>query len=153
MPSRTEPKFKLPGATTNPLPVPARVEDDGLFMALLSKASEPEVLPAAAGVNVTEKFTLCPEAIVKGKVIPLKPKPAPVSVSKFTITLAPLAVRVPVCGALVVPRATLLKVKLAGLNKSWPPPVKFTPVTLALLIATVWLAGAKTRFPLLGVTV
>jgi len=85
--------------------------------------------------------------------MPLKPNPAPVSVSKFTITLAPLAVRVPVCGALVVPMVTLLKVKLAGLSDIWPGPVKLTPAASALLIVTVLLAGTKTRLLLVGVTV
>jgi hypothetical protein len=85
--------------------------------------------------------------------MPLNPNPAPVSVSKLTITPAPFAVRVPVCGTLVVPIVTLLKVKLGGLSDICPGPVKVTPVALALLIVTVLLAGTKTRLLLVGVTV
>lgn len=115
VPSATgDENVKFPGANANPAPVPERVAGTARLAPLFVKPSEPVVVPAELGVKVTLKPVLCPAGIVTGNVIPLKPKPAPLSVSAVTVTLAPVAVRVPACGALVVPIDTFVNVKADG---------------------------------------
>ena len=100
--------------TDNPAPVPERLAVASAVGPLL-KARLPDELPADTGLNVTENDALEPDAIVTGKVIPLKPNPLPVSVSDVIVTLPPAALRVADWGWLVLPTLTLENVRLEGL--------------------------------------
>ncbi len=71
----------------NDSPVPDR--DKVAVATLLVKAIFPVTLPLACGAKVTEKADVCPGESVKGKLIPLTPKPAPVGVALVTVTLLP----------------------------------------------------------------
>ena len=75
-------------------PVPVKVSA-AEFEALLVNEPIAEVLPDICGVNVSENGTLCPAAIVRGKVIPLSENSALVTVAEDTLTLDPLALSVP----------------------------------------------------------
>lgn len=145
VPSGTEPKFRVVGETPRPAPTPLNVSDDGVVLeALLLNDNVPDTFPAANGEKLTLKFCVCPGASVTGKVMLLKPNPAPVSVSLVTVTLPPVAVRVPDCKALVVPTVTLVNVKpAAGEIERTGTVAKFTPVFAAFETAICWLAGLK----------
>lgn len=120
VPSGTEPKVKLPGLITRPAPVPDRVAGDGVFEALLLNDRLPETLPVSDGAKPTLKLTLWPEGMVTGNVTPLRRKPAPLNVSEVIVTAPLLALKLPACSALVVPRLTVPKVKLDGVIESCP---------------------------------
>jgi hypothetical protein len=77
----------------SPTPAPERFAVASAVEPLL-KDNVPEELPAEPGVNVTVSDALCPDGIVTGKVIPLKPKPLPVNVSDVIVTSPPTAFRV-----------------------------------------------------------
>jgi hypothetical protein len=117
--------------------------DGGVFEALLLNESAPETEPVANGEKLILKPWLCPAPIVIGNEIPLKAKPAPLSVSLVTVTLPPVALSVPDCSGLVVPTAVLGKTKLAGEIESTGTVAKLTPVFAALEIVICWLAGLK----------
>jgi hypothetical protein len=74
-------------------PVPVKVSA-AEFEALLVNEPIAEALPDICGVNVSVNGTLCPAAIVRGKVIPLSENSALVTVAEDTLTLDPLAVSV-----------------------------------------------------------
>jgi len=77
--------------------VPAPVKlSEAVFEALLVNELVAETLPDAFGVNVSVKGTLCPAAMVSGKVIPLSENSALLMLADDMATLAPLAVSVPV---------------------------------------------------------
>jgi len=75
-------------------PVPVKVWA-GEFEALLVNEPIAEALPDVCGVNVRVNGTLCPAAIVRGKVIPLSENSALVRLAADTLTLDPLALSVP----------------------------------------------------------
>jgi len=75
-------------------PVPVKVSA-AEFEALLVKEPIAEALPDVCGVNISVNGTLCPAAIVSGKVIPLSENSALVTVAEDTLTLDPLALSVP----------------------------------------------------------
>jgi hypothetical protein len=75
-------------------PVPVKVWA-GEFEALLVNEPIAEALPDVCGVNVRVNGTLCPAAIVSGKVIPLSENSALVTVAADTLTPDPLALSVP----------------------------------------------------------
>jgi len=145
VPSGTEPKFTEAGETPRPAPTPLSASDDGVVLeALLLNDSDPDTVPVTDGEKLTLKFCVCPGASVTGKVMPLKPNPAPVSVSLVTVTLPPAAVRVPDCNGLVVPTVILVKVKpAAGEIESAGTVAKFTPVCEAFETVIWRLAGVK----------
>ena len=84
----------VPVATEVPVPVTLSVVVAGL--ALLVKVSVPEVAPVAFGLKVTVKGTLWPDGIVTGSESPLMAKRALFELAAVTVTLAPLALSVPV---------------------------------------------------------
>lgn len=154
VPSGTEPKLKVLGAIERPAPVPDRAAGENVLDALLENDRLPDELPAATGTKSIEKVAFLPDVIVNGKVIPLRMKPAPVKVSVLTLTSPFVAVSVPVCGELLVPRLIVPKLKLDGERESCPASrEKLTPVLLEPEITACWLAGEKTYPVLLGVTV
>lgn len=77
-----------------PVPVTASVVVVGL--ALLVNVSVALAAPVAVGSNETVNGTLCPAVMVTGKDNPLMVKTELLLVAADTVTLAPLAVRVPV---------------------------------------------------------
>jgi hypothetical protein len=91
----------------------------GELAALLENARDAEVAPAACGVKVTVKPVDCPAASVTGKEIPESTNSLLLSVDEEIVTLAPLAVRVPVSGELD-PTVTLPNARLVGVTASWP---------------------------------
>ena len=75
-------------------PVPVKVST-AEFEALLVNELIPETLPDICGVKVSVNGTLCPDAIVSGKAIPLSENSALVTVAADTLTLDPLALKEP----------------------------------------------------------
>lgn len=130
VPSGREPKLgKAAGEMLSPAPVPESPSDGRLFEALLVNDSVPETAPTEFGANETANVALCPEEMVVGKTIPERTNPAPESVSFVIVTSPLVAVRVPICCALLLPTLTVLKAKLEGLTVSCPADnVKFTPL-------------------------
>ena len=74
--------------------------------ALLANESVADVSPLLCGVKLTENWALSPAANVSGRVIPEIENSGLLLVADVMVTLAPEAVRVPVCIPLV-PTVTL----------------------------------------------
>lgn len=94
-------------------------------VALLVNAIFPDAVPAAAGVNVTVYFVLCPAVIVTGKVMPLTAYPEPFQAADEMVTSAVVAERVPVKDA-VLPTATFPKLSEEGDTANVPSEGGFT---------------------------
>ena len=75
--------------------------------------------PAAVGLNVTVKGTLPPTGMVAGKVSPLIVNAELFVLAAVTVTIAPVALRVPEAVPLL-PTETLPRLKVAGLAESVP---------------------------------
>src|SRR5271169_3153923 len=75
------------------LPVPVMVCTVGEFDALLGNDSDAEVAPVACGVNVTVNVADWPAGIVIGSEIPESTNSLLVGLAGWTVTDAPLAVR------------------------------------------------------------
>ena len=101
--------------------VPAPLKDSATepLTALLANVSVPEVLPEACGAKVTPNATLCPEAMMSGKEIPLNENSVPVLRAEDTVTEPMLALKVAVFFRLE-PTVTFPKLMLAGLTANWP---------------------------------
>jgi hypothetical protein len=79
----------------------------------------PITAPIDCGAKVTLQLTLCPAGSVSGRVIPLNPKPLPVSViCEMVRLLPPGLVRVITWGWLLLPTITGPKLMLEGLTPS-----------------------------------
>ena len=79
----------------------------------------PLTAPVDCGAKVTLQLTLCPAGRVSGRVIPLNPKPLPVSVTcEMVRVLPPGLVRVITWGWLLLPTVTEPKLTLEGLTPS-----------------------------------
>src|SRR5271154_6517371 len=84
------------------VPVPVKVSMVGEFEALLVNDTLPDAEPVAVGANVTVNCTGWPGGTVMGNDDnPLTAKAEPVTLSEFTITVSPVALRVPVSCAFV----------------------------------------------------
>jgi len=83
------------------------------------KVTVPLAIPDAVGPNVTVNEVLLPAAIVVGRVRPVIVKLELFVLAPLTVTLAPLAVRVPVAEALL-PTTTLPKLRPVGVTASCP---------------------------------
>ena len=79
----------------------------------------PLAVPETVGPNVTVNEVLLPAAIVVGRVRPVIVKLELFVLAPLTVTLAPLAVRVPIAEALL-PTTTLPKLKPVGVTASCP---------------------------------
>ncbi len=120
LPTSTFPKLKLDGLgeSAASVPLPAREATAGDLYALLLIETLPDALPGAVGVNCALKVLDCPGARENGKVNPLIPKPAPVTLPCEILKLAvPELVKVTVC-ALAVPTVTFPKLTLLGAIES-----------------------------------
>ena len=78
------------------------------FEALLVKPSVPEAVPEACGAKAIVIGTLCPAAIVSGKIIPLRENSGLFKLAEDTVTLAPVALSFP-AREVLVPTVTLPK--------------------------------------------
>jgi len=85
----------------------------GEFEALLVNDKDAEAAPLAPGVKVTVKVADWPAAIVAGSEIPESTNSLLLILADETVTDAPLAVRLPLSGALD-PSTTLPKLRLVG---------------------------------------
>src|SRR5579864_3869296 len=102
------------------VPVPVNDSTVGEFEALLTNDRLPDATPVAGGVNVTRNCTCWPAAITMGyDDNPLRTKAELFKVSEFTVTVAPLAVSVPVSCAFV-PTITLPKSMFVGVTANCP---------------------------------
>ena len=92
LPTITLLKPRLVGFDPN-APAATPVPDSGMLSVGLDAFEVivilPLTLPAAAGVNVTLKFALCPAVSVTGALIPLKLKPDPLIPTCEIVTLEP----------------------------------------------------------------
>jgi hypothetical protein len=87
--------LNVPGAT----PVPVRFDTDGELLALLAKEAVAVAAPLAVGENFTVKFTGVAVVTVTGNVRPVTVNSdalVPPMVTDATVTLPPVAVKVPV---------------------------------------------------------
>lgn len=90
--------------------------------ALLAKVALSEAVPLACGVNVMVNDALCPAEIVKGNEIPLRTNSDVPVEPEDMVTLAPVALRLPV-RFLATPTFTLPKLKVAGETVNCPAAV------------------------------
>ena len=121
-PSVTLPKAKVAGVTLNPAcaPVPvSAIVSDGLF-ALLVTVTLPVAFPPVAGANTTFKVAVAAAFNVRGAVIPLTLKPAPLAAMLEIWTGAvPVLVNV-TCFVALPPVPTLPKLSEAGFACNCP---------------------------------
>jgi hypothetical protein len=101
------------------VPVPVRAAVRVGVCPLLVIVKVPLAAPVAVGLKVTVNGTLWPAAIVEGRDNPLMVNTALFEVAAVTVTLAPLAVRVPDAVPLV-PTTTLPRAKLVAERVSCP---------------------------------
>ena len=87
--------------------------------ALLTKLKLADVVPEACGAKVTVNGAELPAAIVIGSEIPPSENSGLVTLADDTVTLAPVAVSVPLLAKLV-PTVTLPKPRLVGPRASCP---------------------------------
>jgi len=99
------------------VPVTVSVVVEGC--ALLVKVSVAFAAPAVRGLKVTENEVLWPAGMVTGSDNPPTLNTELVELTAETVTLAPLAVRLPDADPLV-PTTTLPRLKVAGLTLSCP---------------------------------
>ena len=139
LPTATFPKLKVAGVTVScpvavtPVPVAEAVVVDG--DALLVNVSVALAAPAVCGLNVTVKDAFCPAAIVTGRESPLRVKRALLLLAAVTVTLAPVALRVPDTVPLL-PTTTLPKLKVGGVTESCPVAAIPVPVAEAVVVAS-----------------
>ena len=112
-------QFRVTLCCDGAVPAPLRDSATEPLTALLAKVRVAEVLPDAFGAKVTTNETLCPDAIVSGKEIPLNENSVPVLRAEDTVTEPMLALKVAVFFRLE-PTVTFPKLMLAGLTASWP---------------------------------
>jgi hypothetical protein len=110
-------KLTLCVAAGVPVPVTASVVLEGC--ALLVKVRVPLAAPVAVGLKVTVNEALCPAGIVTGRDKPLMLNTALDELAAVTVTLAPLAVRVP-DPVPVSPTWTLPRARAVGATVSCP---------------------------------
>ena len=101
------------------MPLPVTEAADGAFVALLVKEMLPEDVPLAWGANVTVNVALCPAAMVAGNDKPLSVNLGLLEPAEAIVTLAPLAVSVPVWFCLA-PTVTLPNAKAPGATANCP---------------------------------
>ena len=106
-----------------PVPVSVSVVVDG--WALLVKVSVALAVPATSGLKVTVNEAFWPAGMVSGNERPPTLNTELFVVAAVTVTLAPVAVRVPVAVPLV-PTTTLPRSRVVGVTVSCP--VAVTPV-------------------------
>jgi len=126
-------------------PVPVRVSVVVEVCALLVNVSVAVVAPAAVGRNVIVKFALCPALIVCGRENPLIVKAALFVPAAVTVTLALLAVNVPVAVPLE-PTVTLPNARVLGETASCPAGVTPVPETGIVRVGLV-AVDVTVRFP------
>jgi len=115
---------------TGALPVPVRVTVCGLFRALSVKVSVPVAAPIAVGENVTPTTQLAPAAMLVPQVLLATAKPALATMPlKLSAALARF-VSVTVLAALVLPTASVPKLRLLEESVTGALPVPVRP--------TVW---------------
>jgi hypothetical protein len=131
------PVVTLPNATVageavkvDCVPVPVSAIVSGEFGALLTTEMLPVALPELLGANVALIVADCPAVNVNGVVTPEIVKPAPVTFTADTVTLAvPLFFSVIAC-TLLLPTFTLPKFSLAG----EAPSCACVPVPLSAIV-------------------
>ena len=106
-----------PWLTATPLPVSDSVVVPGV--ALLVKVSVAFAVPAADGLNFTVKGTFAPTGIVAGNDKPLIVNAALFVLAAVTVTLAPVALKLPDAVPLL-PTVTLPRFSVVGLTLSCP---------------------------------
>jgi hypothetical protein len=115
-----------------PVPVSVPVEVDG--WALLVVVSVALADPTAVGLNVIVKETLCPAGIVTGSESPLIVNAELVTLVAETVTLAPLADRLPEAVPLE-PSTTLPTASVEGEMLSCPATAVPVPVRVSVEVA------------------
>ena len=101
------------------IPLPVRDCRVGVLEALLAKLKLADAAPEACGVKVTVNGVELPAAIVTGREIPLSANSVLLKPAEETVTLAPVAIRVPLLPKLV-PTVTLPNPRLVGVTDSCP---------------------------------
>lgn len=133
------------GAAT---PVPVTVAAAGEFEASLVKEALTVAKPLDCGVKVTVKFTLWPEGMVTGNANPVMENSELPTLTEDTVTLAPVALSVPVCVPLV-PTVTFPTPMVAGLTLSCPGFGCVVPAPLNAMVRLGLEASlARARLPL-----
>ena len=132
LPAATVPKLRLAAeSVTGAPPVPDKLTTCGLVTALSVNVSVPAAEPSDAGVNVTPTVQLAPAPMLAPQVLLAMAKFAVTAMlEKLSATLRRF-VNVTVFAALVLPTATVPKLRLAGERETGALPV---PARL-----TVWM--------------
>jgi hypothetical protein len=153
-PNVTLPKLRLAGLA--PRVPPETPVPDSAIVSVESEAFElmvtvPLALPPAWGANRTLNVVLCDALSVSGVVMPVSPKPVPLTEACETVTLDP-----PVLGRVTVwdcwlPTVTLPKVSLPGFSESCPGVDAEVPVPvsvrLVVLVALLVMVAVALKFP------
>jgi len=90
------------------MPLPVRDASTGELEALPAKEALADAVPLACGMNVKVNGVLWPAAMVKGKESALRTNSEVLTLAEVTVTLDPMALRVPV-RRLLVPTTMLPK--------------------------------------------
>ena len=127
------PEVSEPGVTAEP----ERATFIEAFVASLVIATLPLALPAAFGAKVTVRLALCPVAIVAGKLIPEAVNPVPVTAAWLMVRLAlPVLLSTMVLLELVF-TCMLPKLRLVGLEASWPWPAPLPDSEIVVVPSSV----------------
>ena len=149
-PTSTFPKLNVAGLTVScpawVVPVPLSVSVTVGVCALLVKESVPVADPAAMGLKVTVKGTLCPAGTVIGNDRPLTLNEVLLTLSLLIVMLAPEALRVPDALPLL-PTVTLPKLSDVGFTASCPTGAVPVPLSDSVVVGVCALL-ANERLPL-----
>ncbi len=118
LPTLTLPKFRLavlrPRVLVEATPVPlSGMLIDGVGE-LLAMVMEPEAAPAEVGAKTALKVAFLPAAMVTGALMPVKLKPAPVTLTEEMVKLPEPPLEMVMVWELLVPVETLPKAALDG---------------------------------------
>ena len=148
LPTRTFPKGMLAGLALRVpwVPVPLSEMEIVGSVALVVMVMIPDAGPAAVGANFADRDAVPPAAMVCPGVIPVTVKPGPLAEMVLTvIVVVPEFVNV-MGWVLLLPTATLLKLKLPGVGVRVLPAAMALPV-MVRVCGELGALSVKTMFP------
>jgi hypothetical protein len=140
VPTCTLPNASLLGLAVNTAgatPLPDKGKFKVEFEAFETKATLPLEPPADWGAKITEKLTLCPAPIVRGKAMPFRVKPGPLRVAWEIVTLDVPELPKTALSVSLLPTWTFPKLRLLGLTVSCPA-IAPVPVSRTVVRCANW---------------
>jgi hypothetical protein len=110
------------------MPVPLSAICKGEFVAVDVTVMPPATVPAEVGANLAVTVAVAPAAIVCPLVIPLSLKPVPDALTLLIVIVEPPEFVSAIASVLLLPTATLLKLKLPGFAPNVLPAATALPV-------------------------